>query len=298
MSRWRVALAAVLVLTACQSGPDQQTSESRQITVTGEFGSIPVVTFDAPLPVKEGTIEKLVTGEGRELVPDGPALLAITAYDGDDGTVLTDRSPGVPRNLLLTTEDVGATLYDVLVGSTEGTRLLMTQPVDDGGPDAMLVVVIDVLHTRATGSPGEAPPEGIAVTLEEGGAPVLGSLAAVAEPTSLGIVPLLVGEGPQVRPGQQLIAQYTAWNWDDGSVYDSTWANGGIPATITLDETFPGLRNGVVDQKVGSQVLLLIPPALARGTDALAIVVDILAVVGEGRVAEESPPAPSSPASP
>lgn len=287
MARWR-AWAAVLALAVagCQGNDDQQESGSRPITVTGEFGSVPVVTFEAPLAVDAGTIETLVAGDGRELVADGPALLAITAYDGDDGTILTDRSPGVPRNLLLTAEDVGADLFEVLVGTTEGSRILMTQPVDAGGPDAMLVVVIDVLHTRATGEVVEAPGDAPALTLDDAGAPTLGPLADFAQPTRLRVVPFLKGSGPQVRPGQQLIAQYTAWNWSDGSVYDSTWANGAIPASIAIDETFPGLRDGVVDQRVGSQVMLLVPPAMARGTDALVIVVDILAVVGEGRVVD------------
>jgi len=290
MSRWR-ALAAVLALVAagCQGGADQQESENQPITVTGGFGSVPVVTFEAPLPVEEGGIETLTAGTGRELAEGGPALLAITAYNGNTGEILVDRSPAVPRNLLLTPEDVGAGLFDVLVGTREGSRLLMTQPVDDGGQDMMLVVVIDVLHTRATGTPVPVP-DGVPVgSLDESGAPTLTAPAELAEPTELQIIPLLEGEGPQVRPGQQLIAQYTAWNWDDGSVYDSTWVNGGVPASISVDETFAGLRDGVVDQRVGTQVMLLVPPALARGTDALILVVDILAVTGEGRVVEVAP---------
>lgn len=289
MSRFRAlgALLTALLLAGCQGGREQQESESRAITVTGAFGSVPVVTFDAPLELRESGIETLIEGEGRTLESGDPALLAITAYDGDDGTILADRGAGEPRNLLLTPEDVGEELAGVLDGTREGSRLLMTQPVDDGGPDLMLVVVIDVLHTRATGE-AVAPPEDVPViTLDEAGAPAVTMPEGIDEPAELRVVPLIDGEGPQVLPGQQVIVQYTAWNWDDGSVYDSTWANGAVPATITVNDTFPGLRDGIADQTVGSQVMLLIPPALARGTDSLLMVVDILAATGEGEVAED-----------
>ena len=68
--------------------------------------------------------------------------------------------------------------------------------------------------------------------------------------------------------------------WESGEPYDSTWAAGKVPRTLKLDETIPGLRDGLLDQTVGSQVLLVIPPAQARGTDTLVLVVDILAVSG------------------
>lgn len=283
MARRLVALLAVLLLAGCQAA-DRQESDESPITVTGEFGSVPVVTFEAPLELSESTIEVLIEGDGRELQPDGPVLLSLTAYGGDDGTILAERGAGTPRNLLLTPEDVGEDLFGVLSGTTEGSRLLMVQPVDDGGPDMMLVVVIDVLRTRAHGEAVD-PPEGVPVPGEaESGAPTASMPEGLAEPTELVIVPLIRGEGTQVLPGQEAVVQYTAWTWDEGDVYDSTWEDGAIPATIVIDEAFPGLRDGLVDQRVGSRVMLLVPPAQSIGTDAVVIVVDILSTTGEGTV--------------
>lgn len=289
------ALLAVLLLAGCQAGPDQQQSDEGPITVTGEFGSVPVVTFEAPLEMGESTIEVLIEGDGRELLPDGPVLLALTAYGGDDGAILADRGAGTPRNLLLTPEDVGENLFGVLTGVAEGSRLLMVQPVDDGGPDMMLVVVIDVLRTQAHGEAAE-PVDGVPVVgSTDTGAPTATVPEGIVEPTELQVVPVTRGAGSQVKPGQEVVVQYTAWAWDDGVVYDSTWESGGVPATIAIDDTFAGLRNGVVDQRVGSRVMLLIPPSQAIGTDALVMVVDILAVIGEGEV---ETPAPTDSAAP
>ena len=277
MSPRILLLVLALFLGGCQDAAHQRSSE-RPITVTGDFGSVPVVTFDAPLAMGPSSVEVLIRGDGRQLEADGPVLLALTAYGGEDGTILTERGAGVPRNLTLTPEDVGEALYEVLTGATEGSRLLMVQPVDDGEPD-MLVVVIDVLRTEAHGTAVE-PPEG-APRATTTGAPTIEMPEGLAEPTELVVVPLVRGTGPQVLPGHQTVVQYTAWTWDDGAVYDSTWENGAVPATLSIDETFPGLRDGVVDQRVGSRVMLLIPPAQSVGTDSVVMVVDILAT-GEG----------------
>jgi peptidylprolyl isomerase len=287
MLRRPLAVAlAVLFLAGCQAGQEQQESEESPVTVTGEFGSVPVVTFEAPLEVGESTVEVLIEGDGRELSPGGPVLLALTAYGGDDGTILAERGAGAPRNLLLTRDDVGDSLYEVLTGAAEGSRILTVQPVEEDGGPMMLVVVIDVLRTRAHGEVVGLP-DGVPVAGEdEAGVPTATVPEGIGEPTGLEVVPLIRGEGPQVMPGQEAIVQYTAWHWDDGTIYDSTWENGAIPASVAIDGAFPGLRDGIVDQRVGSRVMLLIPPADAIGTDSLVMIVDVLAVTGEGQVEE------------
>lgn len=286
------ALAVILLLAGCGGAPTLPAASG--VEVSGAFGSVPVVTFEAPLAVQQPSVTRVIRGDGRTLVPRETVLLSLTAYDGEDGTLIPERSANV-RTLLLTEEDVGEDLYPVLDGAKEGTRLLMLQPVEEGSATSMLVVVVDILHTRAVGEPVQ-PPDGLpTVTLDERGVPTAMVGEGMEEPTQLRVVPLIVGTGRQVTSGQRVTLQYTAWNWDDGSVYDSTWEKDAIPATVTIDETFEGLRDGLLDQKVGSQVLLLIPAALAHGSDANVMVVDILAA--EDIVPPSAPataPAPST----
>lgn len=276
------ALALMLGLVAC--GPADEGAEPTQtlppVTVSGEFGRAPVVSFDAPLPLAEAEVETIIEGDGRALAADEPALLALTAFDGNDGEVLADRGAGEARTLLLTREDVGEDLYPVLLGTREASRLLLTQPVSAEDTERMLVLVIDVLNTRAAGEPVE-PREGLpTVTLDDDGAPTI-ALPDAEPPPTLEVATLVRGTGPQVRPGQDVTVQYHAVAWPGGEVYDSTWADGKVPRTVPIAETFPGLRDGLVDQAVGSQVLLVVPPALAAGTQTLVLVVDILATSGD-----------------
>ncbi|MPV35711.1 FKBP-type peptidyl-prolyl cis-trans isomerase [Georgenia subflava] len=283
-SRRRIA-AAVAALTvaaavaACTEDPVRNEETREDITVSGSFGSVPVVTFDPPLPLQESEVETLIEGDGRRLASGEPVLLTLTPYDGDDGELVEDREIGVARTLMLTPEDVGEDLYPVLSGSTEGSRLLVRQPVVENGEERMLVLVIDVRYTRARGEPVE-PPEGLpTVTLADDGAPSI-TVPDTDPPDELVIAPLIRGEGAQVRPGQDVTVQYTGVEWDSGEPYDSTWETGKVPQTVNIDETIDGLRTGLVDQQIGSQVLLVIPPGLAHGTDTLVLVVDILAASG------------------
>lgn len=272
-------LVLALALAGCTE-PQQQDEEASPVRVSGSFGSVPTVTFDAPLPLAESAIETLVEGDGRTLVPDEPVLFALSAYDGDTGELLADRGAGTPRTLMLTREDVGEDLYPVLDGTPEGTRLLVRQPVTEEGVDRMLVLVIDVLHTRAQGEE-VALPEGVpAVSVAEDGTPTI-QLPQGDPPGRLVVAPRVRGSGAQVRPGQDLTLQYTGVVWESGEPYDSTWESGKVPQSVALEETFPGLRDGLVDQPVGSQVVLVVPPELAVGTGTLVMVVDILAASGE-----------------
>ncbi|MEE6273266.1 FKBP-type peptidyl-prolyl cis-trans isomerase [Georgenia wangjunii] len=285
------ALALTLGLVACAPADEGSAPEETlpPVTVSGEFGRAPVVSFEAPLPLEEAEVETIIEGEGRELAADEPALLALTAFDGTDGEVLADRGAGEARTLLLTPEDVGEDLYPVLLGAREASRLLLTQPVSADGSERMLVLVIDVLNTRAAGEPVEPREDLPTVELDATGAPTI-AIPDADPPPTLEVATLIRGTGPQVRPGQDVTVQYHAVAWPGGEVYDSTWADGKVPRTIPIAETFPGLRDGLVDQAVGSQVLLVVPPALAAGTQTLVLVVDILATSGEdGEVVVPSP---------
>ncbi|MFD1506847.1 FKBP-type peptidyl-prolyl cis-trans isomerase [Georgenia yuyongxinii] len=276
LAAWFAAVLLVL-LTACTS--EEPPEEAPEVGVSGAFGSVPVVTFTPPLPLTESSVETIIEGDGRELAADEPVVLTLTAYDGDDGGLVENRGVGEVRTLTLTPEDVGADLYPVLVGAREGSRLLVRQPVEEAGTDRMLVLVIDVRYTTARGEPVK-PAEGLpTVTVAEDGTPTI-TLPEGDPPDQLVVQPLLRGDGGQVRPGQDVTVQYAGVAWESGELYDSTWAAGKVPRTLVLGDTIPGLRDGLLDQTVGSQVLLVIPPAQARGTDTLVLVVDVLATSG------------------
>lgn len=287
----RLVLTLLLLgagLVACAQPQDPAPPEP-PITVSGAFGRVPVASFDVPLPLTPTESETLVEGDGRVLVADGPALLALTAYDGHTGELLADRGAGEARTLLLSPEEVGEDVYPVLLGAAEGSRLLLTQPVTDQDTDRMLVLVIDVLHTRAQGEQVEPRQSFEDITLaEDDGVPTI-TLPDREPPDTLAVGTVIRGEGRQVSAEHTVTMQYVAVVWPGGDIYDSTWADGQVPRTVDLAETLDGLRDGLVDQTVGSRVLILVPPAQGTGDQHLVFLVDILAVADQSPQHTEDP---------
>ena len=131
------------------------------------------------------------------------------------------------------------------------------------------------------------PPAGLpTVKLDDKGAPTITPVKTAA-PTSLVVQPLIQGSGATVASGQSITVQYSGWLWD-GTAFDSSWTKGTPLSGLTIgqNQVIKGWDQGLVGQKVGSQVLLIIPPSLGYGATAqgtipanstLVFVVDILA---------------------
>nr|WP_286189490.1 FKBP-type peptidyl-prolyl cis-trans isomerase [Sanguibacter hominis] len=122
------------------------------------------------------------------------------------------------------------------------------------------------------------------VALDDSGAPTV-TLPDSGPPESLVVQPLVRGVGNQVKAGQTVIVQYTAVAWSSGEVIDSSWPEGRAPFTTIVGDSRPvaAWDEGLIEQTVGSQVLVVAPPAWAYGgTDSawaeetVVFVVDIL----------------------
>lgn len=279
------AAVALLTLAACTEEPP---APLPTVSVTGEPGSVPDLEYPVPLSVPEPVVEVVWEGDGPEVV-DGQAILVdYYAETGGDGTVLGETFTGEPKAFLLTAEALGVDIYEALRGQRVGTRVLHLVPPAEG-QQAPTVAVFDLLPTRAQGE-AVAPREGLpTVELDDHGAPTITVPAETPAPVELVVQPLIRGAGPQVEPGQVITVQYTGVRWSDGTEFDSTWAAGELPAPfpIGVGSVIAGWDTGLVEQTVGSQVLLVVPPTDGYGgtddelaEETLVFVVDILAASG------------------
>lgn len=277
-----VLVAALVAVAGCT--PDVE--PTGVVEVEGLPGEQPVLVYDQPLTVEEASAELIWEGEGPEVVEGQPVLVDYYAERGTDGSLVGETFSGEPKPYLLTPEALGVDIFEALSGHTVGSRILHLVPADSDGTST--VAVFDLLPTRASGEP-VAPREGLpTVELDENGAPSI-SVPATDPPTALVVQPLIRGTGRQVAPGQVVTVQYTGVVWSDGTEFDSTWAPGKLPATfpIGVGSVIQGWDDGLVEQPVGSQVLLVVPPSLGyAGSDndlaeeTLVFVVDILAADG------------------
>jgi len=271
------------VSSGCTSKPEV----SAEVVVTGEPGAAPQLAYQRPLEVSEATVEVLMEGSGPAVVDGEPILVNFYAESGADGTVLNDTYSSEPRPYLLSAEVLGVDIYQALSGQKVGSRILSIAP-PAAGQDSATVAVFDILPTRAEGE-AVAPREGLpTVHLAVDGTPTI-TVPDAAPPTELVVQPLQRGDGPQVAVGQVITVQYVGVSWSDGTVFDSSWASGELPDSfpIGVQSVIAGWDSGLVEQPVGSQVLLVVPPQMAYGgtedelaAETLVFVVDILSAVG------------------
>jgi FKBP-type peptidyl-prolyl cis-trans isomerase len=305
--RWLlIGTAAVLVAGLGTAGIIYASRPpSTAITVSGAFGTKPTVTIPKVDPPASLRVQHLISGHGTRVAKGDLAVADLTAYTwaGTATKKISELSTGKPEPLTVGSTVTG--LDKSLEGSRVGSRLLITIPPKDGfgskgdsslgvtGKDT-LVLVVDVLgsyqktasadgtHEAVTGtglptvgtsSPGTAPPVHIPQTTPS---------------SKLQVQTLIQGTGSVVKKDQLLIAQYEGVIWRTGKVFDSTWKNG-TPAgfEIGAGQVIKGWDDGLVGKRVGSQVLLVVPPADGygksgssqagiKGTDTLVFVVDIL----------------------
>ena len=119
-------------------------------------------------------------------------------------------------------------------------------------------------------------------------------------PTTLKTAVLQQGDGKKVADGDTIYLHYLRVDWDDHDSLKSTWGTledeDGVPVEVLvspIDKTTgagltPGLLAAIKGQKVGTQVLAVIPPAFGfpeglepEGVDptsTLVYVIDILGV--------------------
>jgi FKBP-type peptidyl-prolyl cis-trans isomerase len=81
---------------------------------------------------------------------------------------------------------------------------------------------------------------------------------------------VLVGKGQEATPGRSVTVHYTGWLYQSGKrtkKFDSSV--GGEPFTFTLGagDVIKGWDAGVVGMKVGGKRTLILPPAMAYGSE-------------------------------
>jgi len=271
-------LAAVLLAAGCTA----VTTPAPDVLVTGDPGAPPTLTYVTPLAVSETVHQVVWQGAGDELVDGEPVLVDFWLEDASDATVVKESYSSSPTPRPLTVEDLGQDLYDTLHGQRVGARLLQISPAPgSGAANYPTVTVLDVLPTRASGE-SVAPREGLpVVTLGGDGSPSI-TPSAAEPPTELVTQPLLRGTGAQVADGDTVTVQYTGFAWTTGEPFESTWTN---RSPVSFDLAMVPAWANLVEQPVGSQVMLVVPPTYPLGAtqseeltgQTIVFVIDILA---------------------
>lgn len=277
---------------------------SSSVVVEGEFGVAPTLTIDDALTATTTERSVVIAGSG-EAVADGDSIkMNYTLFNGTTGQEIekSEYTEGTELSYPIDTASpnfVG--LSKALACTTVGTRIVAVIPNAEGFGDQAaqagldiedtLVFVIDVTGVaseplaEATGEPVE-PVEGFPDVVFTDGNPTV-TIPDGAVPTEFALATLIQGAGEVVAEGATVVVNYEGVNWNTGAVFDSSFDRGS-PATFSTAEVIEGFRDGLVGQKIGSRVIIVIPSELGygdtgsgeliKGGDTLVFVVDILGV--------------------
>ncbi len=304
-----VLALSLLGLAACGSGSSDAGGEGSatlsSITVEGEQGKAPEVTFDGRLDATLTETETLIEGDGED-VAEGDTVEAHW-WIGNGFTEKETQSTyeGEPQSVELG-DEVLPFLNDTMVGHKVGDRVVALMPSDTafgegggarfniGNRDAA-VIVVDIMGRKDTIAPLDGPqgeektPASWAPTLIEKDGVITGlDFTNAHEPTGKLIATTLVkGDGAVVKKGQTLTVDYLGQVYDADAPFDESYSTEPAEFPIGTGSVITGWDERLVGRTVGSRVILEIPPADGygeegneaagiKGTDTLFFVVDIL----------------------
>lgn len=311
-----VALAGSLLLAGCAEpeprgagNVDALSGVSLEVAEDGK----PSVKVDKTIEATEVSSRVLKDGDGEDINNGMLALVQTAVADPASGEVQADNFTQGSEAVFVndTLKQTNTVLYDMLDQNKVGAQVAFYMPANPqaqqgaaGQASTGQLMVFQIAGTapmRAEGKAVEVTDETLPkVTVDEKtGEPTIAKPEGDA-PKDLVIQPLIQGDGPTVNATDHVTVRYKGVNWSKGVEFDSDWKRG-TPTGFGLNQVIPGWTEGLTGQKVGSQVLLVVPPSKGYGeqgsgenigpNETLVFVVDILHAMPAAQ--PEPAPAPS-----
>lgn len=287
--------------SASPSKPVTTLNNLDPISVNGKFGQAPAVTGPWPASAAKTQVKVLQEGTGAKVSKGGTVLVDYTGINATTGKSFDssfDQKTGKGKPVAFPLTQVVQGFRTGLEGQKIGSRVVILMTPKDGygdrgqpqagiGPNDSLIFVVDIISAQLeepTGTP-VTPPAGLPTVKDngKGKAPTV-TIPGGNAPDKLVIQPLIKGTGPAVKATDGIVVNYTSVGWKSGDVYAQTYGTG--PEAGMLNTLIPGWQKGLVNQPVGSRVLLIVPPSEAypKGNatpsipagETLVYVVDIL----------------------
>ena len=306
LRRPAAALLLIPVLAACGSDSDKDSASDAkttssadasstatdglsEVTFEGEVGESLTATWHSEVEAPESTtVTTLVKGTGDE-VADGDTV-STYLYLGNGTTqkdAFSDYDNGAPESLP-NDGQLGAVFTQLFDGATYGSRVVaVTTPTELFGPsgasgneqlgigaDDSLVVVADLVEKAAVAptptddKAHDASPDSQPKVQVDGDKVTGLDWTGVDEPdlaTPVQRVVLKEGDGAAVKASDTVVVNYFGETYQAKEPFDESYS--GEPLTSALSGLIQGWSIGLTDVKVGSRVLLQIPPAYGYGAE-------------------------------
>ncbi|GGX09996.1 FKBP-type peptidyl-prolyl cis-trans isomerase [Streptomyces lomondensis] len=252
------------------------------VTAGSKFDEKPTVAKGSGEPSKQLAVKTLIAGTGKTVAEND---FVVAHYLGQVWNTAKVFDNSYDRKARLAIQLTQGQIIDgwryALAGKKAGSRVEMAVPPtwgygSQGNPQAgikgtdTLVFVVDIQDAfNATSSA-----KGKEVTQDNADLPKVGTntdgkapsieVPKATAPKKLVAEYVLEGDGEEVAADNSVLVQYKGVLWDGGKEFDSSYANKQL-VSFSLQQVVKGWAQGLTGKKVGSRVLIVIPPELGYG---------------------------------
>jgi peptidylprolyl isomerase len=261
--------------------------ELDEVSFSGEVGESITAKWSSAIETpEETTVTTLVKGDG-DAVADGDTVS--TYLWVGNGTaqeeVYSDYDNGAPESIPNNPEQLDAVFRALLEDQTYGSRVAAVTSASEVfgeeenqlgvAPTDSLVIVADLVEKQAVAptptddKAHDASPDEQPKVVEEGGKPTALDFSGIDEPaldTPVQRVVLKEGTGAALKASDTVTVNYLGSTYDAEAPFDESYS-GGEPLNSPLSGLIQGWTIGLTGVKVGSRVLLQIPPAYGYGAE-------------------------------
>ncbi|MBJ6638001.1 FKBP-type peptidyl-prolyl cis-trans isomerase [Streptomyces sp. DHE7-1] len=256
------------------------------ITAGTKFGEKPTVAKGPGDPSKDLAVKTVIAGSGRTVAEND---FIEANYLGQIWSTAKVFDNSYDRHRPLVMQLAQGSLIDgwryALQGKKTGSRVLIAVPPTWGygtsgnaqagikGTDT-LVFVIDVINSfnsKSSAQGKEVPQDDPALptvgTNTDGKAPEIKPAKQSTPPKELASVYVLEGDGPEVKANQAVLCQFKGVVWGTDKAFQQTYDSGRLSqfSLEQMQQVVKGLSQGLTGKKVGSRVLIVVPPDLGYG---------------------------------
>ena len=274
------------------------------VTIEGDLGEAPKVTWDGRMEVDELTSEVLIEGDGAEIADGDQVMTHIWIGNGyTQEQSFSSYDNGAAELVTVDEANLSEVFLEGISGQTVGSRVAVAAPAEDafgeqgnpqlkiGNKDTVLLV-LDLVSGVLEGPEGASSkaPAWAPEIVEKDGTPTELDFSGTPEPSDeLRSATLVEGEGAEVEKGQTIVVNYLGQVYGGKKPFDESYSKGApVSFGIGTGGVIKGWDQTLVGATIGSRVLMAIPPDLGygeegnsgagiKGTDTLYFVVDILA---------------------
>lgn len=276
-----VPVLLLSVLTAC--GDDDGSGEDSlegfdAVSITGDVGTAPEVEWKGQMEAEKTEEKVLVEGDG-EVIKEGDKV-EVNVWIGNGFTqeesFTTYEKDGTPETFTVD-DQLTPAFKDAMLGKTIGSRVAVVAPASDlfgevGNPqmdignEDSVVVVFDLMEMYQPPKPKDVAASRMPKIVEkDGNVTSLDFTGLPAPKPDANLLRHVVteGKGKVLTPESTVTADYLGMVYDAKAPFDESFS--AEPAEFSLAEVVPGWTYGLSGLKVGSRVLLQIPPDLGYG---------------------------------